>query len=32
MPGWDFAQVQDDVNQLILRMLEGIFSLHSVYL
>ena len=25
--GWDFAHVQDDVNPLILRMLEGTFSL-----
>ena len=25
MPGWDFAQVQDDVNPHILRVLKGTF-------
>ena len=29
MPGQDFAQVQDDVNPHILRMLEGTFSLDA---
>ena len=34
MPGWDFAHVQDDVNQHILRMFEGtlFFSLDAVHM
>ena len=29
MPGWNFAQVQDDLNPHTLRMLEGTFSLDT---